>query len=146
MVGGSVLAGFVLGNLLGSRDRGHPSWESHRKHEDRPASSSSVSMRESAAGSLPNGSASSLSSQPAPSKPSLLDKVMAQFEDEIQQVKAMAVGAAIGVLRDLAKEVLPPSLAPQVGQIMDSVTSKLGGKPVRDRVIEPSAEEPLHTR
>jgi len=135
MLGGSVVAGFILGNLLGPRKGGRRDWESYRKPQEPSAAAQAVPTRESAA-ALPNGTASGTS---GPSTPGLLERVMAEFDDEIQQVKGLAVGAAIGILRDLAKEALPPALAPQVEQIMDSVASKLGGKPVRGPVLEPSA-------
>jgi len=140
MVGGSLLAGFVLGSLLGGRGSQRASWGS-TGYASSFGSSGPAPKQESSRSYQPSSNYSTPpASQPAVAQPSLFDKFISQFDDEIRQVKGMAVGAALGVLRDLAKQAVPPALAPQVEQIMDSATTKLGGKPVPGPVVEDVGE------
>lgn len=55
-----------------------------------------------------------------------------RFHDEIDQVKGMAIGYVMGLARDSLRDAVP-QLAPQIGDMMNSVTTKLGGKPVQQR-------------
>jgi len=126
MVGGSMLAGFALGWLLPGRP--------HREH---------WMVRRATEGTRSNGQAAS---SPAPSSsqerwpqdlrdeasgPSLFERLTDQFSDEINKVKGLAIGAAVSALRDLAKQQLP-ALAPQIDEVMNSATTKLGGEPIRN--------------
>ena len=55
-----------------------------------------------------------------------------QFQEEIDQVKGMAIGFAMGLARDSIKNAVP-QLASQIDDVMNSVTIKLGSKPVQPR-------------
>jgi hypothetical protein len=55
-----------------------------------------------------------------------------QFHEEIDQVKGMAIGYVMGRVRDSIKNAVP-QLASQIDDVMNSVTTKLGGKPVQQR-------------
>src|SRR5262249_22762225 len=57
--------------------------------------------------------------------------ILAQFEDEIQQVKGMAIGYLMSGIRDLVEQSLP-QLKPQIHNVMNSITTKLGGTPVSE--------------
>ena len=50
-------------------------------------------------------------------------------------VKELAIGYAAGVLRDMIKEALP-AVKEQVQKVMDSATTKMGGKPVEGPVVQ----------
>jgi ElaB/YqjD/DUF883 family membrane-anchored ribosome-binding protein len=130
MVSGSVVAGFLLGSLVGGRRA--PQGRRHRQRgDDGMETAAPPPERENYA--RPNGSSHQAA---APSKPGFLSQLRGQFDDEIDKVKEIAVGAAVGILRDLIKQYLPPSLAPRVEEVMDSATTKLGGQPVRGPVLE----------
>lgn len=133
MVGGSVVAGFVVGSLIPSREGIVSNGTTHRASEGTrgaawtaPAGASAYRPSETARTPPPS----------APAEPGLLDRFLGQFEDEIRQVKGVAVGAAMGLLRDLAKQYVPPQLGEQVEQIIDSATMKLGGKPIPGPITE----------
>jgi len=52
-----------------------------------------------------------------------------QFHEEIAKVKGMAIGYVMGLARDSIKDAVP-QLASQINEVMNSVTTKLGSKPV----------------
>jgi len=125
MLGGSLLTGFVLGNYVeGRRQR-----EQLRPRPSLAPSRTVVSDRIPALTSEP--------SQPA----GLLSWLRQTFDDEIEKVKGMAIGAAMGIVRDLAKESLP-KLAPQIDEVMNSATLKLGGEPFAEPLVEPARPDP----
>jgi ElaB/YqjD/DUF883 family membrane-anchored ribosome-binding protein len=117
MVSGSVVSGFLCERLM----------------ERYPAETSYASPpapRPSGAGTADGAQA-----------PGTLDKLYHTFEGELTKVRELAVGTLFGVLRDLVKRALPEHLAPQVAEVVDRVTSKLGGKPIEGPLVsEPSRE------
>src|SRR5205807_4113480 len=76
--------------------------------------------------------------QPTATKkgPGLLDKLLDQFEPEVNRVKEMAIGTMVGLVRDWVTQALPASLAPKVEELMNQTTSKLGGEPIRGPVLD----------
>jgi len=137
MVGGSMLAGFALGWLLPGRP--HPErWTVHRVAEG---------MRPNGRAEQPTAPSSSPDRWPSElrdeaSGPSLFERLADQFGDEIAKVKGIAIGAAVSALRDLAKQQLP-TLAPQIDEVMNSATTKLGGEPIRNPLF---GDTPAQTR
>jgi len=128
MFGGSVAAGFLTGFLLGGR--------SHRRR--------SRSTR--AAAPPPQGlaerayePAATSAAQPAPHRePGVVSQFVHQFDPEIRQVKEMAIGALMGVVRDVIKRAVPDPMRDKVSELMDSATSKLGGRPVAGPLVDPT--------
>jgi ElaB/YqjD/DUF883 family membrane-anchored ribosome-binding protein len=132
MLGGSVVAGFAVGKLIGS-------WGRHvrRRH------STDNGHTSTAAAATPTTSfrgatvPSSLRTEASRSaQPGLFSRLFSRFDKEINTVKEMAVGTLVGVLRDMAKHALPASLSSKVEDVMNSVTTKLGGEPIRGPVTE----------
>lgn len=74
-----------------------------------------------------------------------LDEAGQMFEKEISKVKGLAIGTVLGVLRDLISSSLPEPLKPELHEVMDSVTTKLGGKPVQGPVLSESWLNPPRT-
>jgi len=62
--------------------------------------------------------------------------LLGALEGELDKIKQTAIGALIGIARDALKESLPPSLAENVSEIMDGVTRRVGGEPIRGHVLE----------
>jgi ElaB/YqjD/DUF883 family membrane-anchored ribosome-binding protein len=52
------------------------------------------------------------------------------FQEEIDKLKGMAIGYVMGLARDSIKEAVP-QLASQIHDVMNSVTTKLGSRPVQ---------------
>jgi len=51
-------------------------------------------------------------------------------EPEIQHLKGLALGVALGAVREMVARQVPPHLADQLREIIDNVTKKVGGDPV----------------
>jgi ElaB/YqjD/DUF883 family membrane-anchored ribosome-binding protein len=130
MFGGSVLAGLAIGWLLPGRPRPER-WMVHRAADSaRPNGKPTESLASSEATERwPRDLKAEASG------PGLLERLADQFGDEIEKVKGIAIGAAVSALRDLAKQQLP-SLAPQIDEVMNSATTKLGGEPIRGPLFE----------
>jgi ElaB/YqjD/DUF883 family membrane-anchored ribosome-binding protein len=141
MFGGSVVAGFVLGSLVptvgprtyrsarGSRlEKAEVQTRAEPEYVSRPQQEFSAETG--------NGAADHGQHAPAQRRPGLLSGLLDQFRPEIEQLKQMAIGAAVGVVRDFVKESVPPALGPQVERVLDSATTKLGGRPIEGNVVE----------
>jgi ElaB/YqjD/DUF883 family membrane-anchored ribosome-binding protein len=72
----------------------------------------------------------------APSGSSWMGEVASKFDDEIGKLKGMAIGTAFGLLRDFLNRSIPANLTDQIGEIVDSVTRKLGGQPMRGNLLD----------
>jgi ElaB/YqjD/DUF883 family membrane-anchored ribosome-binding protein len=69
------------------------------------------------------------------------------FEPELKELKGLAVGAVLGVVRDVVSDTIPPNMEGKVEEIIDGVTTRLGGKPIHGRILpkKPTANEPSST-
>jgi ElaB/YqjD/DUF883 family membrane-anchored ribosome-binding protein len=132
MLSGSLAAGFIVGRLLP-----HEDWVSR-----------AMSRSPQPGPPMPNGEARQ-SSVGFPAQPTagaesphlgaesgVLDELTAKFAPEIDKLKGLAIGAFCGLVRDAIKEAVPPNLSAQVEDLMDSFTSRLGGKPIAGSILE----------
>jgi ElaB/YqjD/DUF883 family membrane-anchored ribosome-binding protein len=118
MVGGAFAAGYVGGCLMGP---------SH----DQP----SEEFNEDSAGMASTGDVEDMpQSQHAYPSP---DHQEEEKEDEggvlhdgLQMIKGLAVGTLMGLLRQLAVQSLSSSLRSEVVNVVDHLTTRLGGKPI----------------
>jgi len=115
MFGGAVLVGFFGSRLMGSRASG-VAVSNSTSHAPMPFTSAP------AAASMAPAAAPAVSYQ---QKPSLLDGALG---DALGSLKSLAVGAAMGVLRDMASEQLPEAIGKSIADTVDDLTTKLGGK------------------
>jgi hypothetical protein len=61
------------------------------------------------------------------------------LHDQIDQLKGLAIGTLAAVVRDLVTTTLPDVLKGSVADTFNEMTVKLGGQPIRERIIpEPS--------
>jgi len=51
-----------------------------------------------------------------------------EFASEIGQLKGLAIGVGLGLIRDMIVQSSPPPLAPRLGELIDRITTKLGGE------------------
>jgi len=123
MLGGSIVLGFLGAKLLERADpdplrNGH--WMPPQPWQ-----------APSAADANGNGHRGTKASE----EPGVLASLTHQFGPEIDRLKGMAVGAALSVVRDMIRNALPDPMKPQVAEVMDNITVKLGGTPMRGPLL-----------
>jgi ElaB/YqjD/DUF883 family membrane-anchored ribosome-binding protein len=123
MVTGSCLTGFLAGRLLSNlsaRSEGRDGWSA-------PA---------------PRRASATAAESKAP-EPGVLSTLAAPLEEGFSRLKEMAVGAFFGMLRDQARQALPENLQEPVVEVLDDMTTKLGGKVAPESEAAPwSSERP----
>jgi len=126
MMGGSVAVGYCLGTLLSQRS----SSQEEREAASRASWLSEANNRAHRAAALPPPA--------APTEPSI-------WSAEIDKLKGLALGALFGTARELLISSLPEQMGAQVREVVDSVTKKVGGKPLPssdwDKLREPVSSE-----
>jgi ElaB/YqjD/DUF883 family membrane-anchored ribosome-binding protein len=108
MVGGCFLAGLALGYLAPT---GRP----------RPSIAPAGPAQNSH-----NGNGTAPPTPPAPPEPP------SPFQEEIDMAKGIAIGFVMGLVRDSIKESVP-QLAPNIDQLMNGLTTNLGGATIPPR-------------
>jgi len=132
MVGGSVLAGYVGGVVLDNLERGHmPSLPHLPVAAERllPSDAEVRGRMESRAPAHRTGS-------------SFFQSLAESFAPELDKLKRTAVSMALGVVRDKINESMPPQVREHVNEMMNRVTTKLGGQPVAPGALFGGSEEP----
>ena len=126
MMGGSVAVGYCLGTLLSQQS----SSRDDREAANRLSWLSEANNRAYGAAALPPPA--------APTEPSI-------WSAEIDKLKGLALGALFGTARELLITSLPEQMGAQLREVVDSVTKKVGGKPLPssdwDKLREPAATE-----
>jgi len=110
MFGGSIFAGYVLANLLAGGKKPAPEIPqpaSRRLH-------------------VPGNGRHITEKPTAPATGSWLGAI----EPEFQRLKGLALGVALGTVREMLTEEVPPHMAEQLRTIIDGITQKIGGEPV----------------
>jgi ElaB/YqjD/DUF883 family membrane-anchored ribosome-binding protein len=57
------------------------------------------------------------------------------FTEELQRLKALAIGTLMGAVREMAKRSLPEGVADRVAEEVDRFTTQLGVEPIRGSVL-----------
>jgi len=137
MAGGSLVAGLALGYLTGGR-RGRTGYGG-RGRERTPSrgafgSGASPGYQAATAGyqAAASGGADNRREQEGPG---MLSRLLAPFAPEIDKIKGTAVAALMGMLRDSLVRSVPPALTEHVQEIMDDLTRKAGGQPIREPIL-----------
>jgi hypothetical protein len=128
MVGGSVVVGYLAGSVLVP-----PSRQSYVPAAASMAGSTTYGDSEQR---RPEYSASSNASQgwgsPRSSSQgtSWLGSIVKALGPSLDQLKGLALGATLGIARDVVAHGLQGELASQVRGVIDDLTVNLGGKPI----------------
>jgi ElaB/YqjD/DUF883 family membrane-anchored ribosome-binding protein len=127
MVGGSVLCGYLLGTLL-TEKQSTPGYLPAPAPVPSPGRKSHASPYKAHQG---NGghNGGSRRQQPA-AEESMASSLLNTFEPEINKLKGLAIGAALGTLREMITSEVPPQVGGQLREIIDGVTRKMGGEPI----------------
>lgn len=62
---------------------------------------------------------------------SVLSSLFAQFQPELNELKGLALGTLLGTAREALASAMPNEIGQKIGEIIDQVTTKLGGKPLK---------------
>jgi len=138
LIGGSVAAGVAVGVVANSLRGRASAGENNSRNVSRHGSSVMGTGANAFRSPEPE-----YSSTPRQEGPSFFQGFLSRFDKEIGTVKEMAIGYAVGVLRDMIKEALP-AVKERVQQVMDSATTKMGGKPVEGPVFPEDPEHEPH--
>lgn len=57
------------------------------------------------------------------------------FGNELSKLKGLAIGVSLGLVRDMISESVPPSFRPQIAEVIDGFTEKLGGEHIRGPIL-----------
>jgi len=108
MLGGSVLCGYILGDLLLAERPKGPERKFTLTPTPTPIQENGHQRAE------PKANANWLQG----------------FEPEIRHLKGLALGAALGTVREMLTDEVPPHMAAHLRDIIDAVTKKAGGEPL----------------
>jgi len=147
--GASVAAGYAGGLLLhGAEDRKLRAWMaaamanapwSHRgPGADFRAAYTAENTLSSMAASAPSGAAEANGRTGAQGKEehSWLTGLGDMFGGEVQQLKGLAIGALLGVAKNMIRANFGGGVSGQLTNLVDSFTTKLGGKPVEGPIFK----------
>jgi ElaB/YqjD/DUF883 family membrane-anchored ribosome-binding protein len=118
MFGGAVAVGYVGGRLLS-------------RLEEPPAAGWTSRSEANDVGNRAGASLAGAGPQQASATSQWLGEMVQKFRPEIDELKGLAIGAALSVVRDLLTRSLPEQTRQPVGQVIDNVATKLGGKPIQ---------------
>jgi len=110
MFGGAVVTGIVAGNLLLGREKRESHFATPRAYP--PAVPPPTTQAHAERTSSESGG------------------WLSMLEPEIQKLKGLAVGATLGLVREALAGEVPKPIAGYLGEIIDEVTRKVGGKPM----------------
>jgi len=133
MTGGALVLGATLGYLLAPRRRSFP----RRSRAERAAPSYVT----------PAPPPASAYEEPRrfeerrPQRPGLFASLLEPFAAEFGKMKATAIGALLGIARDVALRSVPPSLAPKVEEIVNNITRRAGGDVVSGPILPSSRDD-----
>jgi len=150
MMAGAVATGFVAGTFLAAPSRpGERRMESMERPSVQSLPMSTIDLNaqyaaESASGNGrsrsgtasagSNGHAKTAFSQSA----SWLSDLASRFAPEISKLEGLAVGVVMGSVRDMITESVPQAILPQVNELIDGLTEKLGGQKIRGSILPES--------
>jgi len=123
MFGGSVVAGYLGGWLLtprSAREEAPPPEPAPRERVPVSVAHQPEQVEEAGEG--------------------WLGKLSERFAPEIDKLKGLAVGTLFGVARDMISQWLPDALKEQVTDVLNNFTTDLGGKVIREPLIDPQQE------
>jgi hypothetical protein len=123
---GAVAVGWVGTMLLSGSSRQHST-----------ASQSGGSTRRNPTPAQPEPEPTSNQS----AEPSVGGAVGGWLWEQLGGLKGLALGAMMGVVRDLVTQALPENLKERVSGEVDKITKSLGGEPIKGPLLRPHQEE-----
>src|SRR5262249_20153139 len=72
---------------------------------------------------------------PSP-RPSWFAEISEKFHPEIEELKSLAIGTGLAIIRDLVTDSVPSEVSPKLTEVIDHITAKAGGYPIRGSILE----------
>jgi len=132
MMAGATALGFLGGYLL-TRSRSEPA-EHYATTGHYPLASGNGASSYTAPPPPPFSGMAPAAAAPKETG-GLLETLTKSFEPELKELKGLAIGALLGVVRDVVSDSIPPNMEGKVEEIIDGVTTRLGGKPISGRIL-----------
>ncbi|MBI1914884.1 MAG: DUF883 family protein [Planctomycetes bacterium] len=139
MLGGAVVVGFLGGRLLGGAQR----WRERRRQPrdehlfPRPGTAAARAPMPTSAPAR----AAEPERAPEEEQSSWLGRLGETFGDELSKLKGLALGATFGALRDMLTASVPDQLKPQLSDVINNFTAKLGGRVFEGPLLDRNQEE-----
>jgi ElaB/YqjD/DUF883 family membrane-anchored ribosome-binding protein len=131
LVGGAACAGFLSGKMI---DRMTPSQPAYYAPSPRtPVTEGdwpTAPVRSAAVGE------SALRDRVPHEPQTWASSVLTSLEPEAQKLKGLAIGALFNVVKGMVRQWVPHAVEPQVVDMVDSVTRKMGGRPLEGSIME----------
>jgi ElaB/YqjD/DUF883 family membrane-anchored ribosome-binding protein len=153
MFGGSFAVGFVAGRLLRPAS---PHWAWSYSGSYIPERMSAAPQPSYEPGQRPMGRVDTqaeergperVASRPEPERrPGLMEKLSNLLAPEMSKLKGLAIGATLGVVRDLITQSAPPELGTQLADIVNDMTTHLGGEVIRGPILQNFTGDPSRER
>lgn len=143
---GAIGVGFVVGSLLSHKLSDHePDLNPQAVWSPQLVKAGNGHTNGHGANGHGNGhkSASSIASQTAllSGLTTGLTGILGQtFAPELRKARQLAIGTVLGIVREIARDTVPTSMADKTVQVIDEITKHLGGEPARQRVKPPTAQ------
>jgi ElaB/YqjD/DUF883 family membrane-anchored ribosome-binding protein len=140
MVGGSIALGYLGGYLLARSGSGRP--RANGRIRPAPPDTPRISRQANSVvqrhRSVEQASEKKAVQEVAsgPSDAGWLSAVNNQFGPELTQLKGLAIGTVLSVVRDLIIQSVSEPMKAELGDVMDRITVKLGGEPFQGPVLK----------
>jgi ElaB/YqjD/DUF883 family membrane-anchored ribosome-binding protein len=145
MFGGSLAAGFVASRIMGRYlPRRLPPWQAESYYAEPPGSMPPPSYYQGRGQGAPDYAAGMAEQprqerapppEPPQKRPSLLDNLASMLGPEVGKLKGLAIGATLGIVRDLITQSAPPELGTQLAEMVNGFTTRLGGEVIHGPVL-----------
>ncbi|WP_425614134.1 hypothetical protein NA78x_003995 [Anatilimnocola sp. NA78] len=134
MVAGAAAVGFVGGYMML-----HKSSDARADEKFRHLSAAQASLPQGAYNASSNFEPTPRAVPQSESRPSRSSHMMSQLGEALKpattQLQGLAVGAALGLFRDMIIKAAPKPLEGQINEIIDGLTTSLGGQIIRGSIL-----------
>ncbi len=133
MVGSAVCAGYLGGLVVHQLAQGHAPVQGPPAQE---TPNERVTERWSEPAKVAPAAETPPAQSLAPRQNTWAQSLVTNFEPEIDKLKGLAIGALFNVVKGLLHPYVPRNVEPQVVEMVDSVTRKMGGRPLQGSIME----------
>jgi hypothetical protein len=130
-VGGSVAVGFLVDRMMPPP-----------RAMIREARHAFQGVTSSFGGRSDGNGAHAYAAAPAAAGPGWMEQLTGSFSGEISRLKSLAIGTALGLVRDSLTQNAPEPLRPRIAEVINDITARLGGERIEGPLMK---EEPPQT-